>query len=42
MGGNDVGEDLCYAKVAVMEGGTEFEALDCFLAAMVPHVAFSL
>ncbi len=35
----DVGEDLCYAKVMVMEGGTKFEALDRFLGVMVLHVA---
>ncbi len=39
MRGNDVGEDLCYAKVAVIEGGTEVEALGCLVGAKVLHVA---
>ncbi len=42
MGGNDVGDDLCYAKVAVMEEGTEVEALDCFLADGTPCCFFSV
>ncbi len=30
---------MCYAKVAVTEGDTEIEALDCFVGAKVLHVA---
>ncbi len=30
---------MCYPKVAAMEGGTKFEALDHFVGVIVLHVA---